>query len=141
MRRRIDEHRRARCDRGWETLEEQRDLAGIFQRCSQYNVLLIDCVTLWINNLMYDAEQDSRQITEGDIAEQCGRVLDAARAWRGTAIFVTNEVGMGIVPENAQARCYRDLIGRANQIIAAGADAVTLVCCGIPITLKEKKSP
>jgi adenosylcobinamide kinase/adenosylcobinamide-phosphate guanylyltransferase len=67
-------------------------------------------------------------------------MLEAAETCRGTAIFVTNEVGFGVVPENAQARCYRDLIGRANQTIAARADAVTLVCCGIPLHLKERRS-
>ena len=141
MRQRIEQHRRARRDRGWETLEEQLDLAGVFRRHAEHDVLLVDCVTLWINNLMYDADREARQITEADVAGQCGQALDAACARRGTVIFVTNEVGMGVVPENALARRYRDLVGRANQIIAAGADAVTLVCCGIPFHMKEKKSP
>ena len=74
-----------------------------------------------------------RRLTEADVAGQCGRVLEAAEACRGTVIFVTNEVGLGVVPENAQARRYRDLVGRANQLLAARADAVTLVCCGIPM--------
>jgi adenosylcobinamide kinase/adenosylcobinamide-phosphate guanylyltransferase len=140
MQRRIEQHRQARRDRGWETLEEQLDLAGVFRRYAEHNVLLVDCVTLWINNLMYYSERESRQITEGDIAERCGLMLEAAQACCGTVIFVTNEVGLGVVPDNAQARCYRDLIGRANQTIAARADAVTLVCCGIPFHLKERKS-
>jgi adenosylcobinamide kinase / adenosylcobinamide-phosphate guanylyltransferase len=141
MQRRIEQHRQARRDRGWETLEEQIDLAGIFRRYDKHNVLLVDCVTLWINNLMYEAHRESRQVTEADVAERCGLMLDAAEACRGTVIFVTNEVGLGVVPENAQARLYRDLIGRANQTIAARADAVTLLCCGIPLHLKERKSP
>jgi adenosylcobinamide kinase / adenosylcobinamide-phosphate guanylyltransferase len=140
MRRRIEQHRQARCNRGWETLEEQLDLCSVFRRRTEHNVLLVDCVTLWINNLMYDAERDSRQITEGDVAERCDRMLEAAQARGGAVIFVTNEVGQGVVPDNVQARCYRDLVGRANQIIAARADAVTLLCCGIPVHLKERKS-
>lgn len=139
MERRIELHRQARRDRGWETIEEQLDLTGVFRSHAEHNVLLVDCVTLWINNLMYDAERRSLQITEDDVAERCGPMLDAARACRGNVIFVTNEVGWGIVPENALARRYRDLVGRANQIIAARADAVTLVCCGIPMHLKEKE--
>ena len=142
MERRIEQHRASRRGRGWETIEEQIDLAGIFQRHAECNVLLVDCVTLWINNLMYHAGGGnvSSPITEADVAERCGRMLDVAETCRGTVIFVTNEVGLGVVPDNAQARCYRDLIGRANQTIAARADAVTLVCCGIPLHLKERKS-
>ena len=60
MRRRIEEHREARADRGWETVEEQLDLAGVFRRHAEHNVLLVDCVTLWINNLMYHAELTGR---------------------------------------------------------------------------------
>jgi adenosylcobinamide kinase/adenosylcobinamide-phosphate guanylyltransferase len=141
MQRRIEQHRQARRDCGWETIEEQTDLAGVFRRHDKHNVLLVDCVTLWINNLMYDAQRESRHITESDIAERCVRMLEAAEACRGTVIFVTNEVGLGVVPDNALARSYRDLIGRANQTIAARADAVTLICCGIPLHLKERKSP
>jgi adenosylcobinamide kinase/adenosylcobinamide-phosphate guanylyltransferase len=141
MQRRIDEHQRARQGRGWETLEEQLDLPSVFSANGQHNVLLVDCVTLWVNNLMYYADRDGRQVTEADVAGLCDSVLHEAETHGGTVIFVTNEVGLGVVPENEQARCYRDLVGRANQLIAARADAVTLVCCGIPIPLKEKRSP
>ena len=134
---RIEQHRRARQDRGWETVEEQCDLADVFRRHGQHHVLLVDCVTLWINNLMYHAEREGRPLTEADIARQCREVLGAAEACSGTVIFVTNEVGLGVVPENAQARHYRDLVGRANQVFAARADTVTLLCCGIPVHLKE----
>jgi adenosylcobinamide kinase / adenosylcobinamide-phosphate guanylyltransferase len=138
MRRRIEQHRLSRRDRGWETVEEQLDLAGVLRRHTEHNVLLVDCVTLWINNLMYQAEQTSRDLTEADVAERCRQMLEAAARCRGTVLFVTNEVGLGVVPENPQARLYRDLTGRANQIIAEQADMVTLVCCGIPLHLKER---
>lgn len=141
MQRRIDDHRRARQGRGWETIEEQTDLAGVFASNGHHNVLLVDCVTLWVNNLMYCADREGRQVNEADVAEQCGRVLDAAETCRGTIIFVSNEVGLGVVPENAAARRYRDLVGRANQLLAARAGAVTLLCCGIPLQLKENQSP
>ena len=134
---RIEQHRQARRDRGWETVEEQCDLADVFRRHGQHNVLLVDCVTLWINNLMYHAEREGRPLTEADVAQQCRQVLDAAEACPGTVIFVTNEVGLGVVPENAQARRYRDLVGRANQILAARADTVTLLCCGIPVAIER----
>jgi adenosylcobinamide kinase / adenosylcobinamide-phosphate guanylyltransferase len=116
-------------------------LPAVFRGHSQHNVILVDCVTLWVNNWMYCAEREARQIGEDEIAERTGRVLYAAGACRGTAVFVSNEVGLGVVPENAQARCFRDLVGRANQILAAQADDVTLVCCGIPLFLKGSRIP
>jgi adenosylcobinamide kinase/adenosylcobinamide-phosphate guanylyltransferase len=141
MRRRIETHRQARRERGWVTIEEQTDLAGVFRGHAQYGVLLVDCVTLWVNNLMHHAALEGRHIGEAEIAQHCREMLDASEACRGTVIFVTNEVGMGVVPENAQARRYRDLAGRANQIMAARADAVTLMVCGVPWHLKETSKP
>lgn len=136
IRERIEQHRRARQDRDWETVEEQCDLADVFRRHGCHRALLVDCVTLWINNLLYHADCEGRSFAEADVTEQCRQMLEAAEACLGTVIFVTNEVGLGVVPENPQARRYRDLIGRANQIIAARADTVTLLCCGIPLHLK-----
>ncbi len=136
MQRRIDLHRRAREEYGWETIEEPCDLAGVLRQQRQYRVLLVDCVTLWINNLMYHAGREGRLFSEAHVADRCHQVPDAAEDCPGTVIFVTNEVGLGVVPENAQARHYRDLVGRANQVIAARADTVTLLCCGIPMQVK-----
>ena len=107
---RIQQHRQARRDRGWETVEEQCDLSGVFRRHGQHHVLLVDCITLWINNLMYHAQREGRSLAEADVAEQCRQMLETAETCRGTVIFVTNEVGLGVVPENHQARRYRDLV-------------------------------
>ena len=74
------------------------------------------------------------------MAAACLAMLDAAAARRGAVIFVTNEVGLGIVPENALARRYRDLVGRANQVIAGRAERVTLLVCGIPLTLERRSN-
>ena len=139
MRRRIEAHRQSRHGRQWETVEEPVDLAGVFRSHSDYGAVLVDCVTLWVNNLMYDAQREGRTIDEVRIAADCHTMLDAAAQCAGAVIFVTNEVGLGIVPENAQARHYRDLVGRANQVIAGRAERVTLLACGIPLTLKEPR--
>jgi adenosylcobinamide kinase/adenosylcobinamide-phosphate guanylyltransferase len=138
MRERIAAHQRARQDRGWETVDEQVDLAGVLQRPSQHNVVLVDCVTLWVNNLMYWAGRDGRTITEAELTDHCGHVLSAAQTHSGMVIFVTNEVGMGVVPENATARRFRDLAGRANQMIATAADRVVMMVSGIPWQLKGR---
>jgi adenosylcobinamide kinase/adenosylcobinamide-phosphate guanylyltransferase len=134
--RRVAAHRRSRDGQGWTTIEEQVELAEVFRRNAGFDVLLVECVTLWVNNLMYRAEQQGGELTEADIEAPCRALLDAAAACRGIVIFVTNEVGLGIVPDNPLARRYRDLVGRANQLIAARADIVMLVCAGIPLQLK-----
>ncbi len=100
-------------------------------------VVLVDCLTLWVNNLLYEAEQAGRALEESDVQKQCEAVLRACAPLAGTVIFVTNEVGWGIVPENALARRFRDLSGRCNTVMAAGADEVILVVCGLPIHLKK----
>ncbi len=81
-------------------------------------------------------ENKNISIQEDDVATLCQQVLQAARNHPGTIIFVTNEVGSGIIPESEQTRRYRDMVGRCNQKIAADADNVILVSCGIPLTLK-----
>jgi adenosylcobinamide kinase/adenosylcobinamide-phosphate guanylyltransferase len=136
MARRIEAHQSARSGRGWETVEEQLDVAGVLGRHRQANVLLVDCITLWVNNLMYAAEQEADGLGESEIVRKCDELLAAARECSGSVIFVSNEVGMGIVPENPAARRFRDLVGRANQEIARRADTVTLMSCGIPRQLK-----
>ena len=136
MRQRIRKHQQARLNRGWCTIEETIDLAGLF--CDRYDIFLIDCLTLWVFNLMYQADKSGRKIEEEDISQRCLEVLASCKKINGTIIFVTNEVGMGIVPENAISRRYRDLVGRCNQTIAADADVVTLVTCGIPIDIKSQ---
>ena len=137
MEERIRKHKETRRGRGWETIEECVDLAGVIRRAEGCRVLLVDCLTLWINNLLYEAEKRGELFTEEAAAGRCRVLVDACRGFGGTVIFVTNELGMGIVPGNETARRFRDIAGRCNQEIAAAADRVTLVVSGIPLLLKR----
>jgi len=140
MEERIRKHREARRGKGWETIEETVDLAGVIRRSGTCRVLLVDCLTLWINNFLYEAEKREEIFTEEAAVGLCRELIDACGAFGGTVIFVTNELGMGIVPENETARRFRDIAGRCNQEIAAAADTVTLVVSGIPLSLKMTAS-
>ncbi len=137
MRARIRMHRKAREQSAWRTIEETDDLAAALARAADCRVILVDCLTLWVNNLLYHAEQAGRTLEESDIQKQCEAALSACAPLAGTVLFVTNEVGWGIIPENASARRFRDLSGRCNAVMAAGADEVILVVCGLPIHLKK----
>jgi adenosylcobinamide kinase/adenosylcobinamide-phosphate guanylyltransferase len=136
MQERVRRHQLARSSRDWRTIEEPLDLAAAFQDAKEQPVVLIDCLTLWVNNVMYEAEQQKKAVSEAEIARRCKPVIAAAREHGGTVLFVTNEVGMGLVPENRVGRRFRDLAGRGNQIIAAACDEVFLVICGQPLKIK-----
>lgn len=129
MRERIALHR---VDRGprWSTVEEPLDLAEAIITCSTAEaVVLVDCLTLWASNLML-ADRDTALATEG--------LLRAVSAAQGPVIFVANEVGLGIVPDNALARQFRDVAGRINQEIAAAVDEVVMMIAGLPLEIKPK---
>jgi len=138
IRRRIEAHRRRRATGGWETIEEPLALAKAIDAC-RAPVILVECLTLWVNNLLYAAEQAGGGFDETQMAAACRDVLRASRRHQGTVIFVTNEVGMGIVPADAVSRTYRDLVGRCNQTMAAEADEVAFICCGLPMHLKKNQ--
>lgn len=134
---RVRRHQQERQGRGWVTIESEIDLAAIFaHQAKGYEVLLIDCLTLWINNILFCAAGQGRDIDDQRIGALCREWLEAARHFPGTVICVTNEVGLGIVPDNGLARHYRDLVGTCNQIIGSLADEVFLVTCGIPLKIK-----
>lgn len=137
---RISRHKADRENGMWQTIEEELELAGVVSSLEADSVCLIDCLTLWVNNLLYLAEQSRITFGEDEIRKRCIALIDAAAEYRGTLICVSNEVGMGIVPDNVSARLYRDLVGRCNRILAAAADEVILVSCGLPLFLKESKN-
>ena len=130
MRERIRAHQAARGS-DWTTIEEPRDLANVLaSRAKEFDLLLIDCVTLWLSNILLDAARD----TETEIR----RLLDVLdEPPNATVILVTNEVGCGIVPENDLAREFRDLAGRLNQELARRADQVYWMVFGIPLEVKK----
>ncbi len=134
---RIRRHREARRGKDWKTVEVTVDLVDVLEKTPEYEVLLVDCLTLWINNLMYEAQQEGRQVHEDEVEARCGELLDVSAERSGTVVFVTNEVGMGIVPEHPISRKYRDLVGRCNQVMAGRADRVVLMVAGIPMDLKR----
>lgn len=127
---RIARHQ-ARRGEAWQTLEEPLDLAGVIRGHDGYfKAMLVDCVTLWLTNLLLKHDDAPRAL--GDV-----RDLTATFAALHTPlILVSNEVGMGIVPENQLARTFRDLAGEANEMIAAAADEVYVTFSGLPLKLK-----
>ncbi len=137
MEKRIARHRAERAEGLWHTIEEELDIAGTIQFLSADTVCLVDCLTLWINNLLYHAESASLIFDEDTMQNKAEALVRQITVFQGTVICVSNEVGMGIVPDNFAARHYRDLVGRCNRIIAAAADEVILVSCGLPLHLKK----
>lgn len=133
---RIEKHIAARKNKGWHTIEEEIELARTIQGNPDADVILVDCLTLWINNLLFHASKQDTYPDEEQIRTLCFRLIEACKHHSSDIFFVTNEVGSGIVPESFDSRLYRDLMGKCNQIIAAQADEVVLVSCGIPLTLK-----
>ena len=135
MERRIAAHRERR-PAGWDTLEEQLDpVAALRPVLNRYDTFLLDCLTLWVSNLLLDdparAEDGSR------IPDSVRELLDLIDESPATWILVSNEVGQGIVPSSALGRAYRDALGRVNQLAASRADRVYLMTAGLALELKS----
>jgi adenosylcobinamide kinase/adenosylcobinamide-phosphate guanylyltransferase len=123
---RIERHRADR-GAGWTVIEEPLDIATALDRVAQESVCVIDCATLWLSNLM---------LAGRDPAAQGAGLVAALRKVPGPVIVVSNEVGLGIVPDNALARAFRDEQGRLNRRLARAADLVVGVMAGLPFALK-----
>lgn len=139
MQERIELHKRQRLESGyvWETVEEPYDLPALLERLSGGGAVLVDCLTLWLSNVLLAVEglEDRQTLVEQEIT----KLEKSVSAFEGTLILVTNEVGDGIVPEYALGRLYRDLAGRMNALIARQSKQVFLVTAGIPIELKSRE--
>ncbi|GAM09640.1 bifunctional adenosylcobalamin biosynthesis protein CobP [Geobacter sp. OR-1] len=115
----------------WQTLEEPLDLCGVITGHDGYfRAMLVDCITLWLTNLLLQHNSPEPALAE------VRRLTSVFAALQSPLVLVSSEVGMGIVPENALARSFRDLAGEANQLIAAAADEVYTAIAGIPLKLK-----
>ncbi len=138
---RIAQHR-ARRPAHWHTVEEELGLAAVLrEHCRPGRLVLVDCLTLWLSNLMFC---DGRAWPEvGEVAlperfhQERAALLDFLDAGaEGDIVFVSNEVGMGIVPWGAVSRCFVDEAGWLNQAVAAHADRAVFVAAGLPLVLK-----
>jgi adenosylcobinamide kinase/adenosylcobinamide-phosphate guanylyltransferase len=126
MRRRIRDHQ-ARRGQDWHTIEAPLDIATPIAQAGR-DAVLVDCLTLWLSNLMA-AHLSIEEATAG-LCQALGKV-------HAPVVLVSNEVGLGIVPDNALAREFRDQSGRLNQTIAAAAARVYFIAAGLPLTLKD----
>ena len=129
MQERIRKHRE---DRGpdFETVEEPRDLAAALSRLDDVDVVVVDCLTLWLSNLLLSS-------SDATLAEQTVRKLaDSLVRLPFHCILVTNEVGLGVVPDTPLGRSFRDLAGRANQLVARRADEVYIATMGLMVRIK-----
>lgn len=126
MRARIAEHRDRRSS-SWLTVDAPLALPEAIRQVPPGQPLLVDCLTLWLTNLM---------LAERDVAAASAELIAACAVSSGPIVLVSNEVGLGIVPENALARRFRDEAGRLHQSLAAKADRVILMVAGLPVLVK-----
>lgn len=127
MRARIEHHKTERGS-GWKTLEEPLDLhRAIEQSVSPDSVCVVDCLTLWLSNLMHHGR---------DVDRETNTLCQVLEQMPGPIILVSNEVGLGLVPETPLGRAFRDAQGRLNQAVAAVCDRVEFIAAGLPLTLK-----
>jgi adenosylcobinamide kinase/adenosylcobinamide-phosphate guanylyltransferase len=137
---RIAQHRAGR-DAGWTTLEEPLVLGDAIAHWSTSGrVVLVDCLTIWLSNLLFSEEREFPEVGEvvapAAFYREHERFLDALEAAAGDVIVVSNEVGMGVVPNGAISRWFVDEAGRLNQAVAARCDKAVLVAAGLPLMLK-----
>lgn len=147
MKIRIAKHRRQRPST-WQTVEAYRELGGIAESVTEHTeVVILDCVTVYINNLMYHHSVDVETATreqlrelERYISEDIDCFVQEIADREMALVMVSDEVGLGIVPENKLSRIYRDMIGIINQRLAKRCDEVYLVVSGIPLQIKGQHS-
>lgn len=143
MEERIKRHRERRPS-FWQTLEAYKDIGySLEMKGERYHGILLDCITVMITNLLMDMDQvrgkpisENAETMEKEIIVQTDAAVEGLRKWCDFGVIVSNEVGMGLVPDNPLGRLFRDIAGRVNQRIASEADVGYLMVSGIPIRFK-----
>ena len=127
MQERIERHRDER-DASWRVIEEQIDIVEVLRtRSGPERILVVDCLTLWLSNLL---------VAKRDLAHEIIRLANAVLELSGPVLFVSNEIGLGLVPNSELTRTFRDMQGTLNQKLAGVCGTVTFVVAGLPIVLK-----
>lgn len=133
MRKRIELHRKKRPSH-WQTFEETKDISSLLKKMgSTYSVVIIDCLTLLISNLLLEGLDDYT------IEDRINKILKTLKSQKCKSIIVSNEVGLGIVPGNHMTRRFRDLAGKINQSVANEASEVFFMVSGLPSKIKGGK--
>ena len=141
MRQRIEKHKRTR-PAAWSTLEVTTRVGNqIEHNIGEAQVVIIDCITLLVNNIFNQyndrtSEQIDASLIEKKVISEISELVDCINHIDVNFIMVTNEVGAGLVPANKMGRLYRDLLGKANQLLAQGVDEVYLMVAGLPVRIK-----
>jgi len=144
MKRRIEEHQQAR-PAAWSTLEVTTHIGSqISQKIGGAQVVIVDCITLLVNNILgqysrQSSEQINASFIEQELATEINELIECINHIDASFIIVTNEVGTGLVPVNIIGRLYRDLLGRANQLLAQQANEIYLMVAGLPVPIKTTK--
>jgi adenosylcobinamide kinase/adenosylcobinamide-phosphate guanylyltransferase len=135
MRERIEQHKKQR-GKDWDTYEEPIEIGGLVRDIgNKYNVIVLDCLTLWLSNLIHSGLKINNAIS--DFKKSLGDIGTTGQT--STIYIVSNEVGLGIVPENKMAREFRDIAGILNQTIAEVSDEIYMLVAGIPLKIKGER--
>ena len=146
MRQRIEQHKKSRPS-NWTTLETPVHIGNhILNAFDKSQIVLIDCITLLVNNIFLNNSDNNTEgqldtsFLEKEVKTEIEELVSCINQVKTSFIIVTNEVGLGLVPPNEIGRLYRDLLGKANQILARRADEVYLMVAGIPLLVKPHNS-
>jgi len=126
----IENHKKERLGLNIETIEEEIDIKKVLESMNNEASVMMDCLTLWINNLIYH----QKDLSESDVEQE---IIHSFKSSKAKSIYVvTNEVGQGLVPLEKESRKYRDLLGKANQCLGEICDEAYLMSCGLSLKLK-----